>query len=181
MKAKLILGISLLASVSGLACSDKPFSGRDLRTGSIVSVNPRQNAEGTVVLFLSAKCPCSRSHEPELARLAKAFPKMKFVAVNSNSDETDEASLSHFKNGDLSFPVVRDLDNKIANAFGALKTPHAFIVSPKGECWYDGGVDDTKDAAKATTHYLRAALTDLSEGREPQQKTARTLGCVIKR
>ncbi len=164
-----------------IACTTKPLSGKDFRTGTSVTIDPKLNSKGTVVLFLSAKCPCSRSHETSLEALAKEFPEVKFVAVHSNADENEELSGFHFKEAGLSFPVIRDQNARIADEFRALKTPHAFVVGPKGECWFDGGVDDTKDAAKATKHYLKAALTDLRDGREPKEKTVRTLGCVIKR
>jgi len=174
------LAISLFSAL-GFPCSTNLIQGKDLRTGSQVSIDPKQNPKGTVVLFLSAKCPCSRSHESDLDKLSKEFPEVKFVAIHSNSDENEELSGFHFKESGLSFPVIRDEKAKIADEFRALKTPHAFVVGPKGECWFDGGVDDSKDASKAKKHYLKAALTDLREGREPKEKTVRTLGCVIKR
>lgn len=172
---------TFLFGVDADACSSKPISGKDLRTGNWESVDPKQNSKGTVVLFLSAKCPCSRSHESGLGQLSKEFPDIRFVAVQSNSDEDESLSEWHFKQAELPFPVIRDQRAQIADDFRAFKTPHAFVVGPKGECWFDGGVDDSKDASKATKFYLRAALNDLRDGREPREKTARTLGCIIKR
>jgi hypothetical protein len=130
---------------------------------------------------LSAKCPCSRSHEESLGALSKEFSGFQFVAVQSNTDEDETVSAFHFQQSGLPFPVIRDVQARIANQFGALKTPHAFIVGPQGQCWFNGGVDDTKDASKATKFFLKTALSDLVAGREPKEKNVRTLGCVIKR
>lgn len=106
---------------------------------------------------------------------------MSFVAVHSNKDEELDLVQKHFKNSGFSFPVLQDDNFKLADAFRALKTPHAFIVGPKGECWFNGGVDNSNDSERATQHYLRTALLDLKNGSEPREKQVRTLGCIIKR
>lgn len=175
----LMVGVVLAPSV--FACSTNPISGTDLIKGSLVEIDPKKSEKATVVVFLSAKCPCSKSHEPALTKLAEEFPEFRFVAVHSNSDEDENLSAFHFKESGLSFPVVQDKGAKIANAFGALKTPHAYIVGKSGECLFNGGVDDSKMADKATKHYLKQALVDIRLGREPQEKEVRTLGCIIKR
>lgn len=166
---------------SGFSCSTQPISGNDLRTGKPVSVNPKENPRGTVVVFLSTQCPCSRSHEKVIQTLADEFSEMKFVAVHSNKDEDEALSQKHFKEAGFSFPVIQDHQFKIADEYRALKTPHAFIVGPQGECWFNGGVDNSSDAARANQHYLKNALVELKNGKEPKEKQVRTLGCVIKR
>lgn len=183
MKAIFLLALAfgLALPTVILACSTNPISGLDLIKGSQVEIDLKKSEKATVVVFLSAKCPCSQSHEPTLAKLAGEFPEFQFVAVHSNSDEDQSLSAFHFKESGLSFPVVQDKGAKIANAFGALKTPHAYVVGRNGECLFNGGVDDTKIADKATKHYLKQALVDIRSGREPQEKEVRTLGCIIKR
>lgn len=168
-------------SVRSLACSGEVIAGVDLRTGKSVSVDPKKASLGTVVVFLSAKCPCSISHEPSLARLSGDFPGFQFVGVHSNAEEELVPSTFHFQQSPIGFPVVRDRELRLANAFGAFKTPHAFVVSPSGECVFQGGVDNSRDAGRATGFYLKAALESVSRGEVPAVKLARTLGCVIKR
>ncbi|MFM8315994.1 MAG: redoxin domain-containing protein, partial [Deltaproteobacteria bacterium] len=163
------------------ACSTKPIAGTNLTTGQFFSTSQASQTKGTVVVFLSAKCPCSQNHESSLKTLAKEFSEFTFVGVHSNTDEAETLASEHFKNAALPFPVIQDRDSKLANEFGALKTPHVFIVGPQGQCWFNGGVDDTKDASKAKEFYLKNALLDIKEGKEPKQKTARALGCTIKR
>lgn len=175
------LFFSLICLSQGLACSGDPLTGTDYRTGKAVSVDPKQGGKGTVVLFLSAKCPCSKSHEGTIEALAKEFPDFKFVGIHSNVDEAQATSLAHFAQSGLSFPVLRDPSAAIATRFGAFKTPHAFIVTPNGECAFSGGVDNSADAERASKHYLKEALVDLKEGREPRQKKVRALGCAIRR
>lgn len=174
-----------LSSASAGAALPTIFSGEDLLVSNeTLTQKAADAARGTVLVFLSAKCPCSAGHEPALRALAKEYSLkgFKFVGVHSNRDESVESARSHFKLANLGFPVIEDGSGKeapLATAFGALKTPHVFIVSREGELLFSGGVDDSKDPIRAQQHYLRDALLALSEGRIPEVKESRTLGCVI--
>lgn len=180
MKNQLIVFISFL-SIKLLACSSQPIVGKDLRSGTDFFSQSLPKHKGLVVIFLSANCPCSRSHEGSIEKLAQEFKEFSFLGVHSNKDEEPGLASVHFKEAGFSFPVIQDQNNKIANEFGALKTPHAFIIGPKGECWFNGGVDDSRDASRAKKFYLRQALAELKVGQEPKEKTSRTLGCAIRR
>lgn len=173
--------ICLFLESAAFGCGSLPVAGKDLLTGKVVSMEAEPSRKGTVVLFLSAKCPCSKSHETGLAELAREFTDFSFVALHSNSDEPLEFAAEHFRAVSLPFPVLRDEKAEIASRFGALKTPHAYVLGPKGECLFDGGVDDSKDPARAKQFFLKNALTEIRAGREPAEKTVRTLGCIIKR
>src|SRR5687768_10220560 len=77
----------------------------------------------TAVVFLSARCPCSVSHEVKLNQLHKEFPEVTFVGIHSNADEERSLGSSHFKASGLPFPVLRDHGSALANRFGALTPP----------------------------------------------------------
>ena len=147
----------------------------------MVQLDPKAEAKPTVVVFLSAKCPCSESHEPTLAQLSKEFPAFRFVGVHSNMDEDVPMARRHFAKAALPFPIIQDNHARIASELGAFKTPHAFIFSPTGEILYTGGVDNSHFAERASKHYLKEALLAVAAGREPAEKENRTLGCIIKR
>lgn len=153
--------------------------GRDIVTGQESTV--ASTGKGLVVVFLSAKCPCSKSHTGELAELAREFKEFGFVGVHSNMDETEELAKAYFTELKLPFPVVRDVDAKIADRFKALKTPHAFVLAPSAETLFQGGMSDSKDCADAGRRYLREALSALREGKIPKERSVRTLGCAIVR
>jgi thiol-disulfide isomerase/thioredoxin len=168
-------------SAPSWSCLNSALTGKDLRNGASTTINPRESKKGTVLVFLSSQCPCSVSHEPTLEKLASEFKDFQFVAMNANQDEDETLSAQHFKEANLSFPVLRDSKAETANQLKALKTPHAYIIGPKGQCWYEGGVDDTADAARAKKHYLKNALLEIRQGKEPSENKVRTLGCVISR
>lgn len=188
MRSRLYFSNFLLMTVSlaspALWASTPPsVSGIEVVTGKKTMSDLSQAKLGTVVVFLSAKCPCSASHEVELKSLYEAYSNkgFQFVGVHSNHDENLEFSRAHFKDSSLPFPIVEDVSNQIADAFGALKTPHVFIIGKNREVLYQGGVDDSNNHANAKTFYLRNTLAALLEGKEAPLKETRTLGCVIQR
>ncbi|NBV50783.1 thioredoxin family protein [bacterium] len=173
-----------LFSALSLSCVQHPIQGTDLRTGKLIEVGIGKRGfskKGAVVVFLSANCPCSRSHEPVIEKLSQEFPEFDFLAVHANQDEPLEEAKAYFKTAQLTVPVIRDTGAQLANELKALKTPHAYVIGPQGQCWFEGGVDDTRNAQKAKEHYLRNALTAVRAGKEPAEKNVRTLGCVISR
>lgn len=155
------------------------FVGPDVVTGieKKITLGP----DGAVAVFLSAKCPCSDSHAQELQSLARQFPKIQFVGIHSNADETQDLTRGYFSSKKFEFPVLEDSSGQYAEKYRALKTPHAFLLDSNGTVIYQGGVSDSTNAAQAQRFPLRNALSDWSQGRKVQTPAGRTLGCMIKR
>ncbi len=152
-----------------------------LRGGEKVSASVDGNKKALVVVFLSAKCPCSNNHVSELKSLAKDYPDMRFVGVNSNSDESDEMSRAYFEKTDFNFPIIKDKNSILANKYSALKTPHSFVIGRDGKILYQGGVSSSRQFETADRKYLREALDDVHSERAVKTTEARTLGCTISR
>ncbi len=178
-----LLSIVLLASVANANNLAPEYLGKDLLSGKDTRLTLAAASKGSVVVFLSAKCPCSASHEVALKNLYREFQVQgfTFTGVHSNADEDEALTVTHFKEAGLPFPILQDADQKLANAFGAFKTPHVFVVSPAGAILYQGGVDETHIAALAKKPYLKNALVAVAQGHEPDPKEVRVLGCAIKR
>jgi len=168
---------------SGITLGAAPIEGIDIVTQTQVRVDPARSKKATVLCFLSAHCPCSSSHEPVLKELYSKFsgPDFQFLGIHSNADENTKETLEHFKASGLPFSVIQDAKMKIADRFGALKTPHIFILSPKGEVLYSGGVDDSHVASASRKHYLLDALESLKVGKKIETTSTRVLGCTIQR
>lgn len=181
---KRIFFIFLFLSLQGFASTELPaqIQGVNLATEKNESVNLRDTRyKAHLVVFLSSHCPCSNCHNAELKKLVEKYPSYQFVGIHSNQDEDFETSKAYFKKAALPFPVIQDDKTKYADLFRAVKTPHAFLLSGKGEILFAGGVSSSKDVAQADRLYLREALTDLEAGREIKTKEARSLGCAISR
>ena len=80
--------------------------------------------------------------------------------------------------------TLLDPTGTVGRSYGARTTPHMFIVDPKGELIYAGGIDDTRssdpDDVKTAKNYVRAAMGDALAGRPVAEASTRPYGCSIK-
>jgi hypothetical protein len=184
LKSALLTSI-LISSSWGNASVPEAVSGFDLKFGRQIRVSLKPDSKAkqkaSVIVFLSARCPCSKSHEDHLAQLAAEFSDIQFIGVHSNANETSETDAKYFASSQIPFSVVQDLSGQVANQFSALNTPHAFIVGPNQKLLYQGGVSDSHSSKRAKSFYLKAALEDIRAGKDPNPSTQRVLGCAISR
>jgi peroxiredoxin len=163
--------------------SPRELVGSDVADQSSIHALIRDSSKGWVIVFLSARCPCSASHEQRLKDLYSEFAPFgfRFLGIHSNADESVEMTRRHFSESHLPFSVLQDDGTRIADRFGAFKTPHVFVLNPQGHILFQGGVDDSHFAQTAHRQYLKEALTAIAAGRSPPQREVRALGCIIKR
>lgn len=137
--------------------------------------------KGTVIAFLSTKCPCSKSHLKHLEELKNEHPDFQFIGVYSNLSENWDSIETIKKEYGIDFLTVEDRDQKTANLLEAAKTPHVFIVNPALQIVYQGGVSDSVDCQNSKRKFLKTALEQMEEGKEPSPSKTRALGCQILR
>jgi len=175
----------LIAFIAGSAQAGFPpsLTGTDLASGQPVKLEIAATPRATVIAFLSAACPCSSSHETSLEALRTQYESQgfRFIGIHSNQDESAASTTAHFKNSPVKFPIIGDESAKLADSVAAFKTPHVFVISPKGEILYQGGVDDSHEASAAKKHFLADAIAAIAAGKRPEIPEARTLGCLISR
>lgn len=171
----IILLLALRASGSPIPL--RALSGEDLTQSKPVTV---EFTKPTVVVFMGIDCPCSKSHEAHLKELALSYPEYRFVAIHSNSGEAPDKVRAHFSRAGLGFPVFQDTERQWAKTFGALKTPHAFIIAPDGNFLFVGAPTDSHLIENAKKFYLRDALAALRAGKPIPEPSVRPLGCLIR-
>lgn len=181
MKRIYTLLMLIFISISNLfaATPKVPFKGINLLNGSEIKVGAKNSP--LVVIFLSSKCPCSDSHIAELQELSHQFSDFEFVGIHSNMDEDLESSKKYFQQKKLNFAIIQDKNTQLADQFKAFKTPHAFVLNPKGQILYQGGVTNSAQFSRANKKFLREALEDIRANKAVRTPEGRTLGCVIAR
>ena len=171
--------------VLSIAVLSFAVQGKTVLTGKSLITDQKLELEagnkGTVIVFMSAKCPCSNSHIGIMKKLSEEFRDFNFIVVHSNTDESIEESKAYFKNAGFNFPVVQDENGQLADRFKALKTPHAFLLSAEGTIIYKGGVTSSTSGETADKQFLKDALTEAKEGKPIRVAESRTLGCIIER
>lgn len=156
-------------------------SGTNLTDLNSITIPQNPKLKGTVLLFLSARCPCSASHESIIKSLSESFKDFQFIGVHSNADESTTEASEHFKKANFSFTVLHDLNNKTSDLYGALKTPHVYVFNNVGNLVYDGGITNSHVGPSADKNYLKEVLEDLNLNKKPRHTKERSLGCYIQR
>lgn len=154
----------------------------DLRTGSVVEVPRTGYLKHQVFVFVSSSCPCSTSHTDLLNEVADQYSSkgFEFYGLHPNFSEDKEEAKAFYRTS-YRFPVLDDSAQVLTKELKAIKTPQAFVISPKGETLYLGAVSNSRDARESTENYLAAALDQIVSGQRPNPKMRKALGCAIER
>ncbi|MBX3474459.1 MAG: redoxin domain-containing protein [Planctomycetes bacterium] len=143
-------------------------------------VEVKAGAEFTVVTWVSSLCPTSKVYEVRLNELARDFPNVRWVMINSAAMESLPELKEHFERNDpdrLKLPVLKDDGNVIADLFGVRVTTEIFLFDSAGRLQYRGAIDDARNPTRVTTSYLREVLKDLAAGKTPRWRYTAPKGC----
>src|SRR5437763_551289 len=138
---------------------------------------------GTVVIFIAVQCPISKAYNERMEKLADDY-KAKGIAVvgiNANSTEDAAAVKAHAAEHHLTFPILKDPSNKIADKLGASVTPEAYFIDANNKLLYHGRIDNSRNAAQIESNDLRNALDAALAGKPVEKTEAKAFGCSIKR
>lgn len=156
--------------------------------GTEVSLADVAGEKGTLVIFTCNHCPYVKAWESRTVKIANEAKQMGFgvIALNANDPskyegDSFEGMVKRAKATGMRYPYVVDEGSKLAQAFGASRTPEVFLFDAEGELVYHGTIDDDyKDASAVDSHYLRDAVKAVSEGKDVPEETTKALGCSIK-
>ena len=152
-------------------------------SGTERSLKSLAGKKGTVLLFIAVQCPVSNAYNERMEKLAQEY-KAKGIAVigiNSNVKEDGDAVKVHAAEHKLTFAILKDPGNKIADKLGASVTPEAYFLDPNNKLLYHGRIENSRNPDQIETSDLRNAM-DASLAGKPVEKTeAKAFGCTIKR
>jgi len=151
--------------------------------GTERSLKSLAGKKGTVLLFIAVQCPVSNAYNERMEKLAQDY-KAKGVAVigiNSNVKEDAAAVKAHAAENKLSFAILKDPGNKIADKLGASVTPEAYFMDANNKLLYHGRIDNSRNADQIETSDLRNALDAALAGKTIEKTEAKAFGCTIKR
>lgn len=164
----------------------KDFTLKDADGASHALYQLSEEKPATVVLFLATQCPIATDYADRIVALVKTYneehqKKVQFIGINSNKQETIEEIAEYSKKYGFQFPVLKDPENKIADYFGAKRTPEVFLLDAKRVLRYAGAIDNSPK--EPTKHYLKGALDLVIAGKDIPKKSKKTraVGCTIKR
>jgi hypothetical protein len=79
------------------------------------------------------------------------------------------------------FEYLLDEGQKVFPVYGAVRTPHVFLLDKDRKVRYIGGVDDnSEDETLVTRRYVEEAIAAVEKGGEPEPNLTKAVGCMIK-
>lgn len=139
---------------------------------------------GLIVIlnFWSAECPwSSRSEQTIVKYLPEWGNAVQYLPIASNVNESLELIVSEATARELTL-LLHDVDHKVADLYGAITTPHLFVIDAQGILRYQGAFDDvTLRQRTPTQNYLQQAVDSIRQGNLPDAAQTLAYGCAVVR
>ncbi len=173
---------------SQLALGEKAQSFENLPGvgGRSYSLSSFDDKQILVVIFFGNGCPTAKATEPRITGIQRDYGGrgVQIVLINSNNSSISPADTftemeERARERGYNFPYLKDEDRKVARSFGAMNTPHAFVLDRERKLRYKGRVDNAREVSRVTVNDLRNALDDVLAGREVRNAGTDPFGCSI--
>src|SRR5258705_2867811 len=151
--------------------------------GAEHSLKSLAGKNGAVLIFIATKCPVSNAYNDRMEKLAQDYKAkgINVIGINSNNTEPASEVKSHANEKHLTFTILKDDGNKIADRLGAMRTPEAYVIDASGKLVYHGRIDNAQNTANIQSNDLREALDEMLGGRAITKTGGAAFGCSIKR
>ena len=142
-----------------------------------------KGSKGTVIIFIATKCPVSNGYNERMQKLYADYNSrgINIVGINSNVAELAPEVKQHAADKGLTFTILKDTGNVIADRFDAQVTPEAYLLDATGKLVYHGRIDNSRAGDAITSTELRDAIEAVLAGKSVEKTEAKAFGCSIKR
>jgi len=144
-----------------------------------------------VAFFMGTECPLVKLYAPRMERLHKQYASrgVAFVAINSNVQDSITELAAHARTTGLTFPILKDLGNRVADQFQATRTPEVFLLDRERRIRYFGRVDGQYTFGSGVglaqpqpkRNDLQIAIDELLAGTDVSVPVTQAKGCIIGR
>ena len=138
---------------------------------------------GTVLIFIAVQCPVSNAYNDRMEKLAEDYKDkgIAVIGINANSSEDAATVKAHAAEKHLTFTILKDAGNKVADKLGAARTPEAYFLDANNKLLYHGRIDNSQNPDAIESNDLRQALDSALAGKPVEKPEAKAFGCSIKR
>jgi len=154
--------------------------------GERYSLSSFQDKRLLVLLFISNGCPTVKACQDRMIRIQKDYSgkNVQLLALNSNNSylspaDTYAEMVLRVREKVFNFPYVKDEDRTVAKAYGAVCTPHVFLLDEERRLRYKGRIDDSRNPERVTVSDLRNAIDDVIENKPVRVSETTPFGCSI--
>ncbi|MDB4680009.1 redoxin domain-containing protein [Planctomycetaceae bacterium] len=196
---RMLMTITLMLAMmtaDSLSAADVPASslGRNVANfqltdyrGKDVVLNDFASHDVVVVAFLGTECPLAKLYGPRLQELSAEYAdrNVQFIGINANRQDTLTEIAGWARQHKVTFPILKDQRNKVADLLGAIRTPEVFVLDQHRQVQYRGRIDDQYGIGvirdKLDHTWLKDAIDAVLSEASPKVTTVEALGCHIGR
>lgn len=138
------------------------FYGLARANGFLGRVMGLKAVRAAVLVFVSPGCPLGEKYLPRLGELATRYDDdgIRFFAVASGAGETPEKLADWARERRLSFPLLHDAGNVVADAVMVERSNECIVVDARGIMRYRGAIDDQHGYDSSLPEPRHTWLTD---------------------
>jgi peroxiredoxin len=187
--AAVMLAVSVTSAETGPAPgSSAPSFNLKNVDGRMVSLADYSNKKAVVVVISCNHCPYAQAYQDRLIAMQNEYgPKgVQFVLINPNDEKKQpqdsyENMQKRAKEKNYPFPYLRDESQQVAKAYGAGRTPTAYLIV-NDKVLYRGRIDDNTEESQVKERDLKNALDMVLAGTPDKIDPTETkaFGCTIK-
>ena len=147
-----------------------------------------------VLEWVNPECPYVQKHydSANMQTLQKEFGarQVAWLAINSTREGHSEFKSPQQmagwmkEKGGAPAATLLDRDSKVGKLYGAVTTPHMYVIDPKGTLVYVGAIDDKRSTnpadVKTAKNYVRVALGESMAGKPVSTASTSPYGCTVK-
>ena len=187
------LSALLFAGVSdplplGSPIPDPEIKMKDI-SGKEISLKDAKTEKGLLVMFSCNTCPYVVRNQGRTLEACQYAQKngIGIAILNSNEAQRDggdsfDDMKEYASHQGYKWYYLVDNNSRLADAFGANRTPECFLFDAGGKLVYHGAIDDNPlDASSVKHKHLVNAMEEMLTGKEVTVKESRSVGCGIKR
>lgn len=147
------------------------------------SLSALKGKNGAVMIFIATRCPVSNAYNDRMEKLAQDYRAKGIAVIGINSNVTEPASevKSHAAEKRLTFAILKDESSKIADRFGATRTPEVYVLDGNNKLVYHGRIDNSQKVEGVTANDVRDALDEMLAGKQVTKTGGAAFGCTIRR
>lgn len=140
----------------------KDFALKDVISGKEIKLSDHKDTI-VVLMWHSPGCMASPLYEKRVKAFIDSYKDKKVVllGINSSSGDTENGLKSYAKDQKLTFPILRDADQAIAQYFSISQTSMFLVIDTKGKLRYSGGFDDNVNMNMVRRQYVKKAVDSI--------------------
>lgn len=191
--------ITLMLSVAVLMLTGSSFAGDGAAVGDRAPAFTLSDTAGNqvslsdysgkvvVLEWLNPDCPFVQRHYKAgtMKNLATKYGTQGVVwlTINSTNYMGAAANAEFRAANDLSHPILVDQSGEVGHLYGAMTTPHMYVIDGGGRLVYIGAIDDDprgNNKGGPANNYVAAALDEVLAGKPVSTAETKPYGCSVK-